>query len=328
MRREYRIQQKIEQSFSRKGLIAAAVQDMVYSPEIAERLNQGEELLSNWINQTYWESKQKRLDQIRDMELQPLADHIIGLISLECTKPMKLVSIAAMAAKYLGMNDKKEAIHTMAEIIAVLRDTKLYRINPAEAGGYEVQSLLRLDESITRHKTDSCFVPPMVIRPRTVRHNRDSGMITGQGESLILGFYENHHDKDICLDVLNTLNRTEYCLNTDFLESVQEQYAKSQYSPEELKELSEEERQIALMDFENWKQFKRESKLITDLLEFHGNKFHLTHKVDKRGRIYSRGYHINTQGSSYRKAMIDLKAKEICTGVQEWTSKSTSTTNS
>jgi DNA-directed RNA polymerase len=43
--------------------------------------------------------------------------------------------------------------------------------------------------------------------------------------------------------------------------------------------------------------------------------FHLTHKVDKRGRIYSQGYHVNTQGAAFKKAMIELAKEELIEGV-------------
>ena len=46
-----------------------------------------------------------------------------------------------------------------------------------------------------------------------------------------------------------------------------------------------------------------------------GNRFYETHKVDKRGRLYSIGYHLNTQGSAFQKAMIELADEEIVEGV-------------
>jgi DNA-directed RNA polymerase len=46
-----------------------------------------------------------------------------------------------------------------------------------------------------------------------------------------------------------------------------------------------------------------------------GNHFYLTHKVDKRGRIYACGYHINTQGTAFKKAQLELVNEEIVTGV-------------
>jgi hypothetical protein len=42
-----------------------------------------------------------------------------------------------------------------------------------------------------------------------------------------------------------------------------------------------------------------------------GNEFCLTHKYDKRGRIYCQGYPVNYQGALWNKAVIQLAAKEI-----------------
>ena len=37
----------------------------------------------------------------------------------------------------------------------------------------------------------------------------------------------------------------------------------------------------------------------------------ITHKFDKRGRIYSQGYHVHIQGTSYKKAILELHNKEM-----------------
>ena len=42
-----------------------------------------------------------------------------------------------------------------------------------------------------------------------------------------------------------------------------------------------------------------------------GNRFYLTHKVDKRGRTYAQGYHVNTQGAAWNKATIELADMEV-----------------
>lgn len=40
------------------------------------------------------------------------------------------------------------------------------------------------------------------------------------------------------------------------------------------------------------------------------NQFYFDHNLDKRGRIYSKGYHINPQGNQYQKAVIQFTKKE------------------
>ena len=43
--------------------------------------------------------------------------------------------------------------------------------------------------------------------------------------------------------------------------------------------------------------------------------FYFTWKYDKRGRIYSQGYHVNIQSTSFKKSLINLHNKLVVTGV-------------
>lgn len=313
MRQLYNTQQSIENQYSLKGLVSDVIRDFQQTDWAVEKIQKGLDALKDWMSQDYWESKNQRIQAMGHLDLELLVYQLCSLIALQASKPMKLVSIAAMSAKFLGMAHKKDSIHLGAELIAVLASTELYRISQSSEGGYEVQSLVGLEDEITQRITDSCYVPPMVIRPRKLRRNRDSGYITLGGESLILGFYENHHEGDICLDVLNKLNRTALSLDQDFLDSVKEAYQEQNCSPEE-----HDEQALPVLDLQNWQQFKRESEEICQMLIEQGNRFYMTHKVDKRGRVYSQGYHINPQGNSYRKAMVNLAKEETCTGIDTW----------
>jgi hypothetical protein len=242
---------------------------------------------------------------------------VVACISLECQKPMKLVSIASLCARHLNMSDKVEAIHTMAEIIAVLGETDLFD-NKKTREGWIVISRVGLDAEVTQYADNALYLPPLIIKPRKVRHNRDSGYITQRGESLILGFYENHHDDNICLDVINTLNSNEYELDTDFINQYEEQWHREELSQQEYEELSHADREIYNMDEKNWKKFQEQGKFFQTLMIHHGNSFYLCNKVDKRGRIYATGYHISTQASSFKKAMVNFKHREIPTGLPSW----------
>ena len=68
---------------------------------------------------------------------------------------------------------------------------------------------------------------------------------------------------------------------------------------EEYKEISEK----------NWAKFTEHSRNTS--LWFSDKSFWLTHKYDKRGRIYDVGYFINPQGNDYHKASIELAHKEV-----------------
>ncbi len=315
-RYRYLLQEKIEKTFSKKFITAAAVDDLLTCESIVNKLNRGIEYVNSWLNKDHDIDRELRLLAVRELDIKELVMQVVACISLECQKPMKLVSVASLCARHLNMSDKVEAIHTMAEIIAVLGETDLFD-NKKTREGWIVISRVELDSEVTQYAENALYLPPLIIKPRKVRHNRDSGYITQRGESLILGFYENHHDDNICLDVINILNSNEYELDTDFIDNNDMEWSEPEF--EEGKHTHYEEEQITAMSkdyFENY--FKEQSKFFFKLMKHHGNSLYITNKVDKRGRIYSQGFHINPQGDSYHKAMLNLKHREIPTGLSSW----------
>ena len=316
-RYRYLLQEKIEKTFSKKFITAAAVDDLLTCESIVNKLNRGIEYVNSWLNKDHDVERELRLLAVRELDIKELVMQVVACISLECQKPMKLVSVASLCARHLNMSDKVEAIHTMAEIIAVLGETDLFD-NKKTREGWIVISRVGLDAEVTQYADNALYLPPLIIKPRKVRSNRDSGYITQRGESLILGFYENHHDDNICLDVLNTLNSNEYELDTDFINQYEEQWHREELSQQEYEELSHADREIYNMDAKTWKKFQEQGKFFQHLMIHHGNSFYLCNKVDKRGRIYSSGYHVNVQGSSFKKAMVNFKHHEIPTGLSSW----------
>lgn len=315
-RYRYLLQEKIEKTFSKKFITAAAVDDLLTCESIVNKLNRGIEYVNSWLNKDHDIDRELRLLAVRELDIKELVMQVVACISLECQKPMKLVSVASLCARHLNMSDKVEAIHTMAEIIAVLGETDLFD-NKKTREGWIVISRVELDSEVTQYADNALYLPPLIIKPRKVRHNRDSGYITQRGESLILGFYENHHDDNICLDVINILNSNEYELDTDFIDNNVMEWSEPEF--EVGKHTHYEEEQITAMSkdyFENY--FKEQSKFFIKLMKHHGNSLYITNKVDKRGRIYSQGFHINPQGDSYHKAMLNLKQREIPTGLSSW----------
>ena len=312
----YLLQEKIEKTFSKRFITAAAVDDLLTCESIVNKLNRGIEYVNSWLNKDHDVDKELRLLALLELDKCELVQQTVACISLECQKPMKLVSIASLCARHLNMSDKVEAIHTMAEVIAVLADTDLFDVKKTKEG-WIVLSRVGLDAEVTQYADNALYLPPLIIKPRKVRHNRDSGYITQRGESLILGFFENHHDDNICLDVLNILNSNEYELDTDFIDNNDMEWSEPEF--EVGKHTHYEEEQITAMSkdyFENY--FKEQSKFFFKLMKHHGNSLYITNKVDKRGRVYSQGFHINPQGDSYHKAMLNLKHREIPTGLDSW----------
>ena len=143
---------------------------------------------------------------------------------------------------------------------------------------------------------------PMVVEPRKVRKNTDTGYVLGGG-SLILK--HNHHDDDICLDHINRMNRVRFAIDHDTVRMVKNNWRNlDKQKAGETKAEFEKRRKM-------FDKYDRTAKDVITALSIHSNCFYLTHKYDKRGRVYCQGYHINYQGTPWNKATIQLADKEL-----------------
>ncbi|MNQ62742.1 hypothetical protein D3C85_770980 [compost metagenome] len=143
---------------------------------------------------------------------------------------------------------------------------------------------------------------PMVVRPRLVRTNRDTGMLN-TGGSLILK--NNHHEGDICLDHINRSNDIKFTINFHVADMVKNQWkGLDKAKPGEPREEFEKRKRAFV-------KYDRTARDVMKLITEHGNEFWLLHKYDKRGRTYCQGYHVNFQGSPWNKAIVEFANKEI-----------------
>ena len=302
-------QEEIESRYSRKH-IDTYIGDFIASDDgVMAKVKQGVALLEAWLQGSYYESKQLRLAQVKELDLTELVTELF-------------TSVTSKLASRLGFDDKREAITTVAEITAVLCATDAFDITKADAmASLMLVSRMPLPAQLLEYIEQSMYLPPMVCEPLELKTNYDSGYLSHK-ESVILG-RGNHHSENVCLDVLNKVNRVALTLATDFLLAMEEDPNK-EFTLEEVhasalkkgKTLTDAQAKVILQkQIEHWHRFKPQSAKVYMALHNCGNQFHLTHKVDKRGRIYSQGYHINTQGTSYKKAMVEFAKQELVEGV-------------
>lgn len=296
--RQIILQEINEQRYSRKHIDAKIRKAIEADANTLAKLNHGVILVKDYMSKTYYESKMKRIAQLGNLDIPDLVmDIFIGIAYF--MRPELFTSVSAQIASRLKFSDKTEAITTVAELLAVLCQTDAFDIDKFDKmASLMLVSQIELPEKVVHFIENSQYLPPMVCEPLELTHNYSSGYLT-HNDSLILGT-GNHHDGDICLDVLNTMNKVALRLDTDFLCGVEE---------EPTFELDNQEKE------DLWHVFKVQSYMFYQLMVEHGNKFYLTHKVDKRGRIYSMGYHITTQGTAFKKAMIELANEELVEGV-------------
>lgn len=267
--------------------------------ELAPAISKGVQLVTDWINTDHsYESKRVRVSGLRGMDVQQLVlDIIVG--SVHCRGLTMFTSFTAQMAGKLGFNDKLDSIKTVAEITAVLCETDLFDLEKNDKfDSWKIISNVGLSLQLEEYIKNCTFLPPLVVQPKTLRHNKDTPYLTIANESLILN--KGHHNGDICLDVINKKNATALSIDTEFMCLVEETPNSPLDSPEKLR---------------MWNDMKVQSYEFYVLMVAQGNKFHLHHKPDKRGRLYAVGYHISTQGSPIKKAMLELHHKEVVQGV-------------
>lgn len=296
------LQEMNEEHYNRKHIDAKIKEAIEESSEMQAKLTHGVQLVQNYLDQApgYYKSKQQRVGQLGTMDLRSLVlEMFVGVAYSQ--RPELFTSVTAQMAARLNFNDRKEAITTVAELLAVLCETDAFDIiKEHKMASLMLVSRVPLPENLIRFIENSQCLPPMVCEPLELKHNHSSGYLT-HNDSLILGS-GNHHDGDICLDVLNIINKVAFQLDLGFLSKVEE---------EPTFDLDTQDK------IDNWIRFKRQSYWFYSLMEQQGNRFYFCNKVDKRGRIYAQGYHLNPQGSSFKKAMLELANEEIITGVPQ-----------
>lgn len=296
--RDIVLQEMNEKRFNRKHIDAKIRAAIEVDDNLQEGVEHGVQLVNEYIQGDYYASKMKRVEQLKQLDIGALVmDIFVGIAY--CLKPELFTSISAQMASRLKFSDKAEAITTVAELLAVLCNTDVFDIyKENKYSSLMLVSNIDLPDEVIHFIETSQYLPPMVCEPLELTHNYSSGYLT-HNDSLILG-QGNHHDGDLCLDVLNLMNKVPLRLDTAFLSTVEE---------EPTFDLDNQEKR------EQWDRFKAQSYSMYSLMVQQGNKVYLTHKVDKRGRIYSCGYHITTQGTAFKKATLELHNEELVEGV-------------
>ncbi len=296
--RDIVLQEMNEEHYNRKHIDTKIREEILGNDMMLAKVEHGVKLVEAYKEGAYYASKAKRIAQLGNMDVKALViDCFVGVAY--SLRPELYTSVTAQMSARLNFSDRAEAITTVAELLAVLCQTDAFDITKAtKMASLFLVSKIPLSDKLLEFIENSQYLPPMVCEPLKLSHNHSSGYLT-HNDSLILGS-GNHHDGDLCLDVLNVINQVAFQLDTQFLSTVEE---------EPTFELDDQEKT------DQWIRFKKQSYRFYTLMATQGNRFYFNNKVDKRGRIYACGYHLNPQGSSFKKAMLELTNEEVVTGV-------------
>ena len=131
------------------------------------------------------------------------------------------------------------------------------------------------------------YPPPMVIPPKKVIRNTDTGYHFSPRSSIVLrnSFYAGNTN----LEHINRVNSIPLRLNA---------YVVSNRKHEPKNELK------SVKDRINWNKYVTIQSTLTDY--YKDRTFYLTHKYDKRGRVYCQGYHISYQSDDFTNSLVEF----------------------
>lgn len=159
-----------------------------------------------------------------------------------------------------------------------------------------------VEEMLARYQ----FPLPMIIPPKKVTNNQmGSGYLDKKGR-IVLNGSDVFDEEDVCLDHINRCNSVALTLNQNVVASA-----------EGMMIIPKRKIGEAFTDFQKRQKqahvfYETSLEVMKGLLTL-GNEFWLTHKYDRRGRTYAVGYHVNSQGTDYNKAVLELAKKEVIT---------------
>lgn len=158
----------------------------------------------------------------------------------------------------------------------------------------ELITAYRLSDEDEAKRLAFMYPLPMIVEPKEVKHNTDTGYITTK-YSIICRNKPGYDDYN--LNHINRVNSIGYKVNLNVLNHCKNKNKNPPTTQQELK---------------NFKKFSDMQKSIAESFAKEG-AFYLTHRYDKRGRIYPTGYWLNYQGNDFAKALIEFEQGEKVT---------------
>lgn len=294
----YDYQLMMENKYSQSNIRKYILKDIQECREIMDKLHICVIDIKKWADKPHYESKYKSLAVIREMTEEGLRDLLLDMMSVLLTQSykMEITSAVGLVSGFMPWEEYTVKIKRAAELIYHLANCDLINMSPAYLSETEtilISNKYSISGDTAKYIEMSRFTPPMVCEPVKVKSVHDSGYLTKQRFSLLKSKHK--HNYPVNLIAINKFNAIPLSLDIDFLKEVEDSI-----KMEVGDEIDVEKREKL------FNQYKLETyEVCMDVIRA-GNVFYETHFWCGRGRTYSRGYHINSQGNSYRKAMINF----------------------
>ncbi len=243
--------------------------------------------IETMASKDYWPSKNERLQQLLVSEevAKILVKETVGF-------QIPIQELTAILAFQISKQvTTEQAIRNATDVIESCNGL-IYNIKLGKE--IMIESHYQLEDETYKYISLKKYEPPLKCKPRNWQANDDGGYHQNPIHSM-LGSHLNQHDEKQALDVLNKLQSIAYELDPYML----------QFEEEPNKEFKSPD------SHEQFKLMKEKSKEVYE--EYKDIPFYFLVQFDKRGRQYTRGYHINIQSSSYKKSIINFHNKQLIT---------------
>lgn len=296
-------QMTVEDKYSRANIREKVLYDLLDSMGniFAEPMQVAMGSVKDYMTDKYYDSKKVRIEHLRALGMsyrELILETLIIVMSVEGVQPIQ--AAAGKLATVLDYDDVFDGIKTAAELITVISDSDIYDVIAAkesETGSLMIKARYTLEESTLQYISNTKYLPPMICEPKEIKSNFTSGYLTKEA-SVILG-KGNHHLKKQALDVLNSAASIALSIDVDMLKFEE----KANYDLDTPVKIA------------NHRRLVTSSKIVYKELIEQGNKFYFDWRFDKRGRMYSQGYHVNIQSTEFKKSIINLHTKHLIEGI-------------
>lgn len=298
-------QMEIEALFSQRNIHEVLHQSVLYQLDkaletwsIANYIR-----LNDYLNGTYYESKNKRIGLLREHIEDNGLDHLVVaffVAAIRSKKNQTIQQVIGYLQSYMPHTDIFDRIKTAGEFIAVCsgpnRAFTIERFEDVDSPMLIVNNwpaINRLFKTEFEYIEETFFNPPLVEKPRQVVDRYNCGYHTIQ-EPILLGKYTQHDDQ-IDLNTINILNNIPWVLDPDITSQIER-------PSKPFKDDQTEMNFIVHVGIA-----RRIYKLLSNL------PFFFSWQYDSRGRMYSHGYHVNLQSYEYKKVMLNHDYSAILT---------------
>ena len=259
--------------------------------------------ITEWLDGTYYTSKNARLHLLKQMIDEKGMDSIIvpmvaAVLHTHTTQTIQ--QCVGYLQAYMPHEDTFHRAKTAAELLGLCSEENglftIQRHGSGQPATIKIPHWNYIDKKLLCSFdwiNDTCFNPPMIEPPQIIEDNFHCGYKT-LNEPLLLGKQTIHNLKQN-YDANNILNQIQWVLDQDVL-------AEPEVPAKPLVTKEQHEQFVAMA---------QASRFIYKLLG--KNPFHLCWQNDSRGRLYSHGYHVNFQAAEYKKASLSFNKYEVLT---------------